>query len=641
MKSTRYSSKPLLLVLLLVLMVSLSGCFWNNEEDTGATGFKWWITDTDAKGTFYTKYEENPVIQWINNQYWDSETGSYTDGSSGEKLNLTFMNALKGSESDNFNTMIATGSYPEIIDLAFSNDSPQSLFDEGIILEITDYVEQYMPNYIEFIENNPELKPFLVHTDETGDDHYYHIQSLADSPIDQFQGYEYRRDWVVKYAEPTPYIWDLDSAYVTENGHPLYTPLSEAIINNDYTGWKTNPVTSFTSNFGGENDWEDNVIFPSGTNVPLYISDWEWMFDAFSEAIETEGFGNDVNSYPTTLYYLGYNQTGDLVSSFGGGGPMWYVDDNGNAAFGATGNNFKTYLEAMHNWYSNGWIDTRFETRAADMFFKINLTGISQGKVGLWKGSKAFLGDTIRVTASDPEAQNDAMVFGASHPINDVYGDSSNKFKEPDTFYGGSTLAHESIAITEKASDKDLATLFTLFNWMYSFEGGLSLVVGLSEEQYSSMTFSPDLYAEYDITAGFTVHEENGKTIYRNTVPSGTDLSSAIRANRLSCKFLPYGSDVYEHDRGYSIVDNDGVNIQWKRYANTGYILNYNPLLDDEASGLLAKTDTYVNDLMGVAIPALIKDGMGGWDTFVTKVNKYGPGRVTNVYQELFDELYN
>ena len=35
----------------------------------------------------------------------------------------------------------------------------------------------------------------------------------------------------------------------------------------------------------------------------------------------------------------------------------------------------------MHNWYENGWLDTRFETRASDMFFKINLTGVSQGKV--------------------------------------------------------------------------------------------------------------------------------------------------------------------------------------------------------------------------------------------------------------------
>ena len=134
--------------------------------------------------------------------------------------------------------------------------------------------------------------------------------------MNNFSGYQYRRDWVVKYATPTPYVWDLESDYIQTNGHPKYTPLSVAQSNSDYTGWKTNPVTTFTSNYGGVNDWEDNIIFPSGTNHPLYISDWEWMFDAFAKAIQTEGFSGDSSAYVTTLFYPGYMQTGDLVSSF-------------------------------------------------------------------------------------------------------------------------------------------------------------------------------------------------------------------------------------------------------------------------------------------------------------------------------------
>ena len=135
------------------------------------------------------------------------------------------------------------------------------------------------------------------------------------------------------------------------------------------------------------------------------------------------------------------------------------------------------------------------------------------------------------------------------------------------------------------------------------------------------MEFSPDLYAEYGITSAYTVHEESGKTIYRNTVPSGTDLSSAIRANRLSgfWKITCGSSDLYDHDRGYTVVDNDGVNVQWKRYENTGYILDYNTLLNDDQSSLLSKTDTYINELMSIDVPGLIKNGLGDWDTYVSK----------------------
>ena len=39
-------------------------------------------------------------------------------------------------------------------------------------------------------------------------------------------------------------------------------------------------------------------------------------------------------------------QTGDLVSSFGGGGPMWYVDDNWSCILVLQIITFKTYVEA-------------------------------------------------------------------------------------------------------------------------------------------------------------------------------------------------------------------------------------------------------------------------------------------------------
>ena len=103
----------------------------------------------------------------------------------------------------------------------------------------------------------------------------------------------YRRDWVVKYAEPTEYVWDWDSAYVQENGHPAVTPLEAAVESGNMEGWKANEVTEFTANPGDDpdNTYTDNVIFPSGTSDPLTISDWEWMFEAFDAALEREAMG--------------------------------------------------------------------------------------------------------------------------------------------------------------------------------------------------------------------------------------------------------------------------------------------------------------------------------------------------------------
>lgn len=630
-------NRILVVIAIAIFALTLTACKQDESDVPKEQRFTWWITKTDGMGTFYQYYEDNPGVQWINEQTWSTETGAYTSDGTGTQLEFSFQAPITGSESDNFNTMIATGSYPEIIDMAFSVDSPKDMYEEGILIEITEYVEAYMPDYLAFIDQHPEIKPFVADTDENGNTHYYGLWGFNNVPRPQWEGHAYRRDWVVKYANPTPYVWDWDSTYVTDNGHPLYTPLSEAQRQNDYTGWKTNPVTTFTSNFGDEESWEDNVIFPSGTDIPLYVSDWEWMFDAFNDAIEAEGFSGNPNAYAVSIPFLGVSETGDLVSSFGGGGPMWHIDENGDAAFGATGDNVKTYLEAMHNWYSNGWLDSRFETRSSDQFWKINLTGSSQGMVGLFQTGSAYLGTTIRATAENEDAQNDAMVWGTPLPINDVYGDASNKFKEPDTYYS-SGLLNTSTGFTEKIEGKDLDTLFTMLNWFYTDEGALFSTFGLSEEKYAGMTLEPDLYAEYDIDAGYSIEERDGVTTYVANVSTELDLSNAVRNLRMGPGLVLANSEEYPIDDGYSTVVAEAKAL-WGMYENKGYILNYADLFDEDQSSLHSKIRTYVRDLIGVEIPALIKEGMGDYDIFISKIEKYGPGRVTSEYQKVLDSI--
>ena len=70
----------------------------------------------------------------------------------------------------------------------------------------------------------------------------------------------------------------------------------------------------------------------------------------------------------------------------------------------------------MNTWNDNGWLDTRFETRASDMFFSINQTGTAQGMVGMWYGTTANLGDTIRVTCADSEDRYCKVAYEKQEP---------------------------------------------------------------------------------------------------------------------------------------------------------------------------------------------------------------------------------
>lgn len=253
--------------------LGLAGC-GSKGSDSAENTFSWWLYTDDGAGTYYNSFEDNPSVQWLNQQYWDTENHTLGTADSGSELHFTFQTPIEGSEQDNFNTMIGTGEYTDLLDMSLIAD-PMGFYDDGVIMEITDYVEKYMPDYVAYLDANPSLKSQVSRTDEDGTTHYYYVANILDGPELPWGGFVYRRDWVVEYAEPTDYVWDWDSDYVKENGHPEVTPLEKAKEQNNLNGWKQNEVTEFTANQGEDpnNTYTDNVIFPSGTSDPLTISD--------------------------------------------------------------------------------------------------------------------------------------------------------------------------------------------------------------------------------------------------------------------------------------------------------------------------------------------------------------------------------
>ena len=455
----------------------------------------------------------------------------------------------------------------------------------------------------------------------------------------------YRRDWIVKYATPTSHVWDWDSDYVKEHGHPAVTPLEEAKASGNMEGWKVNEVTSFSKEDGDDvnNTYTDNVIFPSGKTDPYTISDWEWMFEAFQKAIDDRSFKDDSNAYVISLFYPGYLQTGDLVSSFGGASSSFYVDPEGEVSFSGTSENFKTYLECMNSWNNKGGLDSKFETRTSDSFFTINQNGYSQGMVGIWYGGIGTVGDVIRVTCTDPGDQQDAYVMGCSVPINDVYGSEDQKYVEPDCMYQDSRV-QAGIGITNKAEDKSeeaLAALFTFLDWMYTEEGGLVKSVGLNEEQIASTDIENNLWKENGVKASYEkIENEDGTYTIQWLIDPSAELSNGTKGNRLvGLVITGHPEDNhYNFVTGRQKVTDNTIN-QWVTYTSTGSALDYNGRFTDEESKQYDKINNALNDYMSQALPQMIKNGLDGWDEYVAKVNEYDPKPMIEVYQKYVDQV--
>ena len=439
----------------------VAGCSKGDGAEQGGIDAKHSYTMWIAQGedsSYYSSYNDNPSIQYMLTKTWKDENDKDT------KISLDIQVPATGTAKDNLNTMISTGDYTDVLDISMYTGSIIDLYEQGIVQDLTPYVEKYMPNYLKFLDANPDYKKTTM-TLVNGQPKYLTLTSYRKKLDDQWGGYMYRRDWIVKYGK---------------------SPSDSSAFTGEYTAKNDDGSINLDS-------WKDNVVFPSGGTDPIYISDWEWMFEIFQTALKDQGISD---GYCMSLYYPGYLQTGDLVSSFGGSSATWFLNKEGKAEFGMTSDNFRTYLQCMNTWYKNGWIDKAFPEHASNQFYEIDDAKVRQGKVGLWYGLQSQLAGKSDIGEHFTKG---AVVYGARKPINDAYGSEAQKNIEPYCFYQQG-LEGSSYVITDNAAEKDMIALLRFLDYTYSDEGMLLKSTGLNKEQYNATQNA--FYSEYGLTEG-------------------------------------------------------------------------------------------------------------------------------------------
>ena len=495
------------------MAIALAGCGESGSADADVSISMWIFSSMD--GEDYTEYEENPVVQYTLEKTWGPEN---------KKLAIDYWTPAPGSENDNYQTMISSGDLPDVLDATVA-DTPITMFENGNILDITDYVKEYMPNYLSFLEKNPDVKASAIDIID-GEEHYLQICSGFDALDYYYFGYEYRRDWIVKYGK--------------------------------------NPVTgeAFTGGYADPADpdsWEDNVVFPSGGSDPVYISDWEWMFEIFQAAQADLGIKD---SYCLSMYYPGYTWSGGLCSCFGGGIPVWYVDAQNRVKFGGDSEQFRTYLQCLNTWYEKGWLDHDFYQRTGDNFYAIDDTSVRQGKVGMWMGLEGQFGK--RMDMGD-ELTSDICVYGCAYPINDIYGSDACRNVEPDCVQSSSMIGTK-YYITKTAADKDLATILSYFDYFYTEEGALLRTLGLNAQQVAERNDS--LYQKWGLEDGAYTVGEDGSYIRSEVINNDSGvLGDACRISK-----IPGITLIENVDKGYAVSYEHSL-ATWIQYKNAGSIM--------------------------------------------------------------------
>lgn len=591
---------------------ALAGC----GNGGGKTSYEVWIS-VGEDPQFYSSYNDNVSVKYWNSLQFEGEDGELTD------VNFSFVSAATGTAKTEFDKLIGTGDYFDIMDMAQGSYTASQLYEDGVVIDLTPYIEEQncMPNYLKFLEENPSYAK-TAKTYVNGQAKYLQIYAYNED-INGWGGFQYRRDWVAKYAK-----------------HP--------VTGAAFTGGFTNGV------------WSDNVMFPSWYNedlkeaylkidptwdgtVPVFISDWEFMLDAFATAIKAESRSK---GYPMSIYYPGYIETGDLVSAFGGGGQAWYIDGN-TVKYGGTSDNFKTYLECMNNWYKNGWLDKEFETRSTNIFYAVDTSNITSGNVGLFYSD----GSTTLSKMSGVEGE---YVLSARQPINDKYGAGAkegdpkfvpgvNEFV-PENFYQN-TKETNSIVLTDKMEGKDIAACLRAIDYLYEQDGGCRLVLGgLTKEQYDTVATSGDMFARYNLaqTGSYSVLDTPTAEGYNYKI------SEVIGTNEILAKAACMNRFVGLKDDKCDMYRDDEYNLihkEWNIYEAKGQMLkSFTNQLSSANSDLYNDNLSSIRNKSNQEIYKFIKGEKSltgnDWSDFTKSINRFNVSTLTKNFQDLYDSLY-
>ena len=552
----------------------------------------WWIPRGEDS-TYYMSYDDNPAVRYL-------ETMQFN----GKNIDLKFSVPISGSERDNFNTLLMTEDYCKVFDMSYCTSSPEELVNDGIIWDLTPYMKEYMPHYMEIIENDPFLAPY-VYNIVNGEKKVLSLYSITYEILGNFMGLNYRRDWVAKYGK---------------------NPFTGAAFTYGYT----DPADY--------NTYYDDVVFPNGTSDPIYVSDWEWMFGIFEKAIANLGI---TDGYCISLYFKGYSEAGgNFASAFDGGTHMWFRDKFGNAAFNGSSEAMKTYIQMMNSWYRKGWLDKNFAERTSDQVFAIDSAKINSGKIGAFIGRR---GNTGGQMDNGDKLTEGIMIYGARPVINDVYGSDAMKNNEPYSLYQYSRL-RGNLCISKKASEEDLKTILSMLDYLYTEEGGCLLAFGMTKEQNDVL--QDPTYAKYNLTNGAFNREilADGSIAYHRDekLLDDNDLASAMAAKRTAIGYYSKGF-IPALNESYTKCALQAM-AEWDYYYNTGYIDKAlrNQFTSDEAatySKVYANIDTYMSQNIPKFITGALDVNGADWDNYVKMLNKYSPNKVTAIYQRIFDSV--
>ncbi len=190
------------------------------------------------------------------------EMTCYTELEKRAGIHIDFQHPPIGQENDQFNLVIASGKYPDIIerDWTTAPGGPAKYIKDGVILRLNDHIDKYAPNFKKVLTDHPDWRRMIM-TDE-GD--IYCFPFLRSDPyLQTFAGLTLRGDWLDKLGLKMPTTID--------EWHDVLVAFKTKDPNGNGKGDEI-----------GFNPWKDNS--PRGSfNMHAFVGAWGMTMQWFQD----------------------------------------------------------------------------------------------------------------------------------------------------------------------------------------------------------------------------------------------------------------------------------------------------------------------------------------------------------------------
>lgn len=282
-----------------------------SEDAVAAAAAKY---NRDENGNYTGKLTETPVTFTA---FCGNGTGNFTTGTFSESLidnnqaiqkifentgvTIDFITPASGEEDSQFNLMIASGNYPDIIIGDTSTTYPGGIdqaIDDGVFVDFTPYLDTLLPNYKKYITENDTI-----------------------------------------WKEATTLQNRVATCYY------LYNP--------EYPGKELE--------WWGQAVRQD-MLDELGLEIPTSVDEWETVLLALKDAGVEVPYSMLTTSGMDAAFLAAY---GIPIAPFTWRNEIGiYADEDGKVTYGAIESGYKDYLAMMNRWYSEGFLDPEFMTRS-------------------------------------------------------------------------------------------------------------------------------------------------------------------------------------------------------------------------------------------------------------------------------------